>query len=413
MDSGGIALLFLLFGMLGFLGGSGEADAETDDTDQPEGEQPPEVAAPNIFDDTNDPDNGEVDAVSAGDILSGGIAADGPGAENVDSTTPDDLLRADVSDVAMLGGVGNDELRAHSGSNLLIGGAGDDLIEVGTGTDLAFGGSGNDSFGLAGGGAHTAHGGDGNDYFFLRSGSNTLNGDGGDDYFDGRGIPDGDNELNGGSGDDVFLTQTVGSNPVNTVTGGSGNDLFSTIGTVPEIVLAPSGATTITDFGNDDGGSGDGDTANNDYLDLFRHYDSLQEAKDDLADDGNFDELTGFDVTGLTADDLTEDNTGLSDTPGFVEADARFAFGSTGQTVYLVPTPIVNAAASVSVNWGNGDPTDDFWNDDRVFEQRYREPGVYTVTVTVENAANNSDSARFEVDTINQTITKLPPVVPL
>ena len=140
-----------------------ETDTSADDSDgpvttsildDPEDEEPEDLAPPivgiaDIFDDSFGPDDGDADAIADGDIVSGGLAADGLGAEDVDTTTPDDFLSArenEAESVTLLGGVGDDTLEGFDGTNLLIGGAGDDILDAGSGRDLLFGQEGEDAF---------------------------------------------------------------------------------------------------------------------------------------------------------------------------------------------------------------------------------------------------------------------------
>ena len=96
------------------------------------------------------------------------------------------------------------------------------------------------------------------------AGADTLDGGLGDDALFGE---EGRDSLTGGAGDDS-LTGGLGQD---TLTGGAGDDLF--------IYGAGDGADTITDFGvGASGGLTDGDTANNDRIDLSDFYNETTRA---------------------------------------------------------------------------------------------------------------------------------------
>ncbi|WP_284163779.1 Hint domain-containing protein [Frigidibacter sp. SD6-1] len=107
---------------------------------------------------------------------------------------------------------------------------------AGTNDDVVLAGAGNDTV-LAGQGDDYVSGGDGNDNLSGEAGNDTLLGEAGNDTLDG------------GTGDDVL-------------TGGAGDDRF----TVSE------GHDTISDFGTGSTNAADGNSANNDFVDLTGHY---------------------------------------------------------------------------------------------------------------------------------------------
>lgn len=132
-------------------------------------------------------------------------------------------------------------------------------------------------------------------------GDDVINGGAGDDTIMGNG---GDDTLTGGADDDVL-------------TGGDGDDTF--------IYNAGDGDDVITDFNAGNSGSiDDDDQANNDFLNLNAFYTNLQELRADLADNGVLDQSVGdysdntsmaggsITLTGITASDLTEDNTNVA-----------------------------------------------------------------------------------------------------
>lgn len=84
-----------------------------------------------------------------------------------------------------------------------------------------------------------------------------------------------DDSLEGGDGNDVL----DGGLSDDTLTGGAGNDTF--------IYTAGGGNDTITDFNvGNTGALGDGDTTNNDFINLSDFYTNLTELRDDFDDDG-------------------------------------------------------------------------------------------------------------------------------
>ena len=102
------------------------------------------------------------------------------------------------------------------------------------------------------------------------AGDDSLTGGTGDDVIDGGGDSDtleggaGDDSIDGGAGDD-------------SLTGGDGDDVF----------VVSSGHDTITDFNTGNTGTlFDGDSTNNDFINLSGHYDHISELFADQADDG-------------------------------------------------------------------------------------------------------------------------------
>jgi len=144
------------------------------------------------------------------------------------------------------------------GDDDISGGAGNDVIDAGGGNDVVNGGAGVDSI-IGGDGADTIDGGAGND---------TLSGGGGDD------------SLTGAGGNDVYIYAP-----------GDGND-------------------TITDFNTGNSGAlSDGDTLNNDFIDLSAYYTNLSELRADFQDDDTLNQSVGdfSDNTSLSGGSLTFD----------------------------------------------------------------------------------------------------------
>jgi Ca2+-binding RTX toxin-like protein len=116
-------------------------------------------------------------------------------------------------------------------------------------------------------------------------------------------VDEADDTLTGGTGND-------------TLTGGAGDDVF---------VYAPGdGDDVITDFNaGNSGGLDDDDQTNNDFIDLSAYYTHIHELRADLEDDGELNQSVGdfsdntamggsIIFTGVTSDQLTEDNTNVA-----------------------------------------------------------------------------------------------------
>ena len=164
----------------------------------------------------------------------------------------------------------------------IVAGGGDDIVDGGTGNDIVDGGTGND----------TISGGAGNDV------------------------------LDGGTGDD-------------TLTGGAGDDLFTYSG----------GSDTITDFNaGNTGAINDGDTTNNDSIDLSDHYDTLFELWADQTDDGVLNQSNTTDTKGNAVDysDNTEFGPGGSITfTGATGDNNSFTLETTGVVCFTPETLIL------------------------------------------------------------------------
>ncbi|MEM6373388.1 MAG: Hint domain-containing protein [Pseudomonadota bacterium] len=115
---------------------------------------------------------------------------------------------------------------------------------------------------------------------------------------------------------DLSNDTITGGTGNDTLTGGAGDDVF--------VFNAGDGDDVITDFNTGNtGGIDDDDQANNDFIDLSAFYTHLGELRADLADDGVLNQSTGdftdntamggsLTFTGVTASDLTEDNTNVA-----------------------------------------------------------------------------------------------------
>jgi len=251
------------------------------------------------YDDSAGPTDGGGDQITAGDDS---IAGNG-GADTIDGGAGNDTIHGGADDDVISGGLGDDSL---------IGGDGNDsfLFEDNFGTDTVFGGSVGDTDtidfsgvtssgvtvtfsqsedGTATDGTDTI----GFDNIEAVTGSNqadtidasadnsglALRGGGGDDTIAGG---DGDDLIEGGTGND-------------TLTGGLGNDTFA---------YAPGdGLDVITDFNaGNTGPINDGDSTNNDFIDLSGYYNNLHELWADYADDATLNQSNAFDMLGDAVD---------------------------------------------------------------------------------------------------------------
>lgn len=184
------------------------------------------------------------------------------------------------------------EIEGDRGNDTIIGGSGDDRL---------IGGSSDDSI----------TGGNGDDQIFGDSGDDTIIGGGGDD------------RLDGGSGEDQ-------------ITGGSGNDTF--------LYSVGDGSDTITDFNQGNTGTlADGDSTNNDFIDLSGYYDHISELHADQADDGILNQSNTIDTRGQSVDysDNSEFGTGEGITFSGASADGgSFTEENTGVVCFAAGTMI-------------------------------------------------------------------------
>ncbi len=179
-----------------------------------------------------------------------------------------------TEDVTVDAGGGDDTLTGGNANNTLIGGTGDDIFNVGYGVDDIEGGTGTDTLSIdeADDAINLTFDGDGQGFFNDDDGDSgtfieieAIEGSAGNDTInaaaDTQGVSlsgmAGNDTLTGGSGNDTI----DGGTGADRMTGGDGADVFVTDG----------GADTITDF---DGttGIGDGDSSNNDFVDLTDFY---------------------------------------------------------------------------------------------------------------------------------------------
>lgn len=127
------------------------------------------------------------------------------------------VLPGVTSDVALMGGAGNDQLiHAGRGDATLHGDSGNDLLVGSGGNDHLFGGAGDDTL-EGGSGDDTLEGGTGHDRLSGSAGNDMLYGQHENDVLSGG---HGDDQLEGGAGDDTLL----GGSGSDDIFGDAGND---------------------------------------------------------------------------------------------------------------------------------------------------------------------------------------------
>lgn len=187
----------------------------------------------------------------------------------------------------------------------------------------------------AGGGADTLTGTSGNDTLYGQAGADTLNGGGGADLLYGGGDAD---SLNGGAGADT-LDGGLGDD---TLTGGAGNDVF----------IISGGNDTITDFNTGNSGTiTDGDTTNNDFVDLSGYYETLYELWADQRDDGILNQSNTLDTRGNAVDysDNTQFGTGSLTFTGATGDRFFFNADNTGVVCFTPGTMILTPSGEVPI----------------------------------------------------------------
>lgn len=188
-------------------------------------------------------------------------------------------------------------------------------VSLEAGNDSLIGGSGNDTV-FGGAGADTMRGGNGNDSLFGGNGNDLVLGEGGNDT------------LIGGTGNDVL-------------TGGAGNDVF--------VYNPGDGNDTITDFNTGNtGATNDGNTANNDYINLTAYYDSLSELRADFADDGLLNQSNTLNTFGQTVD--YSNNTAMGGSLLFTGAVPKsFTTDNTGIVCFCEGSAILTSRGEVLI----------------------------------------------------------------
>lgn len=259
---------------------------------------------------------GEDNVVAGGgaDIVNGGTGNDaidgGTGDDTIDGGADDDFIFGFDGNDSLIGGSGNDTIRGQQGNDTIRGGAGNDLLD---GDDTAAG-------------ADVISGGDGND---------TLTGGGGNDTLDGGADDDtifagaGNDSLTGGTGNDLL-------------SGGDGNDIFT--------YVAGDGSDIIIDFNTGNTGMlDDGDSTNNDFIDLRAFYDNLEELRADHIDDGRLNQSNAIENGGNV--DYTN-NSRFATGEGIIfsgVSPTSFTTDNTGVVCFASGTMILTARGEVPI----------------------------------------------------------------
>lgn len=192
------------------------------------------------------------------------------------------------------------------------------------------GSAASDAFYIEGdGGNDTISGGSGDDTIFAGSGDDSVSGG------------DGDDSIAGGTGDDTI----TGADGDDTIRGGGGDDTFT--------YSVGDGADTITDFNAGNSGTlSDGDTTNNDYIDLTGFYDNLWELYADQADDGVLNQSNTTDLSGNAVDYSDNSEFGPDGSLTFTGASAdnsSFTSENTGVACFTKGTTILTPQGEVPI----------------------------------------------------------------
>ena len=167
-------------------------------------------------------------------------------------------------------------------------------------------------------------GGDGDDSIVATDGNDTLEGGAGNDT------------LLGGAGNDSL----VGGDGNDSLTGGSGDDVFS----------VSAGNDTITDFNfGNTGALGDGDSTNNDFIDLSAYYDSLDELRADQLDDGILNQSNAFDDEGKAVDYSDNAQFGTSSMRMQGASAESYSYDNTGIVCFATGTHILTPGGEVPI----------------------------------------------------------------
>ncbi|SMX27677.1 Bifunctional hemolysin/adenylate cyclase precursor [Pelagimonas phthalicica] len=241
------------------------------------------------------------------------------------------------------GGTGHDTISSGGADDLIYGGDGDDLISSGFANDglgdTVYGGAGNDTINTVEGSTGTVSG--VGDYVDGGSGDDSITGSD-----DTGGLFQGDT-LIGGTGHDTISAlagddSLTGGQGNDSLTGGDGDDTFN--------YSVGDGADTITDFNFGNSGSlSDGDSGNNDFIDLSAFYDDIWELHADLADDGVLNQSNDG-VDGVDYSDNTQFAVG--DSLSFTGASAdgsSFTVENTGVICFAKGTMIRCAEGEVAI----------------------------------------------------------------
>lgn len=335
-----------------------------------------------------------IQGTANGDHLDGGAGNDtihgGAGNDTIWGGSGNDLIFGEDGDDSINGGGGNDTIHGGRGADTLHGGDGADLFVIGNdfGADLITGGEGgadDDAIdfsafsgpvtvtyfgteaGTVSGGPHTltfaeverlvlsdqadtanAASATAGVHIDARGGNDTVTGGSGNDTILGGAGADlliggaGHDSLDGGTGNDTLWGGT--GNDV--LTGGAGNDRF--------IYAVGDGHDTITDFNAGNSGSlADGDSANNDFIDLSGFYDNIWELHADLADDGVLNQSNASTPSGKAVDysNNTKFGAGSLTFQGASADGNSFTVENTGVICFTSGTLIATPSGAVAIDF--------------------------------------------------------------
>ncbi|MCX7561466.1 Hint domain-containing protein [Sulfitobacter sp. F26204] len=339
-----------------------------------------------------------VSGAGGNDIITGGTGDDtlagGDGDDLIDGGDGNDFLTTGEGQDTLIGGLGNDTLMNSDGDDSLDGGAGDDSIIATGGEDTLRGGTGDD----------TMDGGDDADTFIIEDGfgNDSITGgegttDPGDVDFDtidlsalsgavtvtytgdeagtitdgtdtiafteienliltdqsdsvqggadGAGLTidarGGDDTIEGGSGNDTI----DGGAGDDSIEGGAGDDTFT--------YQPGDGSDTITDFNTGNTGTlDDGDSTNNDFINLSSYYDHISELYADQADDGVLNQSNTTDSRGNATDysNNTSFGAGSMTFSGASADESSFTAENTGVVCFTSGTAIRTPLGDVLID---------------------------------------------------------------
>ncbi len=280
---------------------------------------------------------------------------------------------------SILGGSGADTLSGGDGQNTITGDAGGDSL-IGNATDAS-------SFTMleGGAGADTIDGTTGvydvASYYHSASGVTLdltdaaveVGGDAAGDSLVGIEQLDGSNTANdtiiggteamilkGWGGDDIVTAnrasgaQLEGGTGSDTLTGGAGDDvLIGGLGNDHLNYTVGGGADTISDFNTGNTGTlSDGDSNNNDFINLSSFYDNLSELYADQADDNILNQSNATDTKGRSVDFSDNVQFGAGDSLTFSGASAdntSFTFENTSVVCFGAGTLILTPSGEVPI----------------------------------------------------------------
>ncbi|EEB84063.1 Hint domain-containing protein [Roseobacter sp. GAI101] len=300
--------------------------------------------------------------VTANDLITvSDVYFDSPNATNVgNDAAGNDSLYGGAGADTILGGDGDDTIDGGTGSDSIDAGAGQDIVIVSDfdGTiEYMDGGTGADTLILAPGDARgftidmTATDGNGDWQVYdglsgtqyARNFENISTSDGADTVIgDSAGnvivTNAGADAVDGGGGDDTL----IGGKGDDTLTGGAGDDVFG--------YSRGDGNDTITDFNlGNTGALGDGNTANNDFIDLSTFYDSMGELRADFADDGVLNQSNAIENGGVV-DYADNSRFAATDSLTFQGASqSSFTADNTGVVCFAAGTVILTPEGEVPI----------------------------------------------------------------